>query len=268
MKSIVTYYAVKDFLLCLALTQPRILLMCVMVPVFSKQLLPGRLRGALVVALGLLVVPRLWPGAVGAAHDLAATQILLLMFKEAFIGLVLGFFVAIPFWAVEAVGTLIDYQRGASMGAILNPTMGADSTPIAILFQLAYAVFFFSSGGVSLMLSMLYDSFRVWDPWLWFPTLHRDAIPLLLAQLDRLMRLMVLFSAPVVIIMLLSELGLALASRFTPQLQVFFLAMPIKTGLALFVLVLYVGTLFEHAGTETRRIADTIPFLTHIWRVR
>lgn len=266
MKDLATYTAVKDLLFSLALTQPRIQLLCMMLPVFSRQLLPGRLRGAVTVSLGMLVVPVLLPQV--AILNLGVGQILLLFAKEAFIGLVLGFLLAIPFWAIEAVGTVIDYQRGASMGALLNPTQGAEITPIAIVLQLAYGAFFFMSGGLTLMLTVLFDSFRVWDPWQWFPVLQRDAIPLFLAQLDRLMMLVVLLSAPVVIIMLLSELGLALASRFTPQLQVFFLAMPIKTGLALFVLVLYIGILFDHVDKEAGRAVEVLPFLTHIWRAR
>jgi type III secretion protein T len=264
MRDIGTYAAIKDMLFSLALTQPRILLLCMMLPVFSKQLLPGRLRGAIAVAFGMLVVPLVLPGA--AAADISFVDVLLLTIKEAFVGLVLGFFLAIPFWVIEGVGTVIDYQRGASMGALLNPTMGMETTPIAILLQLAYGVFFFMSGGISLVLSVLYDSYRLWDPLLWFPTFQQGVLPLFLAQLDRLMRLVVVLSAPVVIIMLLSELGLALASRFTPQLQVFFLAMPIKTGLALFVLVLYVGILLGHIDEESRRALEILPFLTHIWR--
>lgn len=263
MTEIGTYAAVFDLLLSFALTQPRILLLCMMLPVFSRQLLPGRLRGAVAVALALLVVPLVFrrPPA-----DLTLLDVLLLVVKEAFVGLVLGFFLAIPFWVVEAVGTVIDYQRGASMGALLNPTMGGEITPTAILMQLAYGVFFFAGGGVSLMLSILYDSFRLWDPWRWLPALRLDVVPLLLAQLDRVMHLVVLLSAPVVVIMLLAELGLGLASRFTPQLQVFFLAMPIKTGLALFVLTLYAGILFGHIDQEARRSVDLLPFLSQLWR--
>jgi type III secretion protein T len=41
-------------------------------------------------------------------------------------------------------------------------------------------------------------------------------------------------------------------SRFAPQLQVFFLAMPIKSALALLVLAVYMGTLFGYAGDWTR----------------
>ncbi|ARP83235.1 EscT/YscT/HrcT family type III secretion system export apparatus protein [Bordetella genomosp. 8] len=265
MKGYATYAAVYDLLLSMVLTQPRILLLCMMLPVFSKQILPGRLRGALAIALGLLVVPLVLPGTAAAA-PISLFAVLMLVAKEAFIGLVLGLFLAIPFWAIEGVGSVIDYQRGASMGALLNPTVGGETTPTAVLMQLAYGVFFFVGGGISLVLSILYDSFRLWNPWQWYPAFRQDAMPLFLAQLDRLMHLVVLLSAPVVIIMLLAEMGLGLASRFTPQLQVFFLAMPIKTGLALFVLVLYVGILFGHIDKEARRADELLPLLTHIWR--
>jgi type III secretion protein T len=67
--------------------------------------------------------------------------------------------------------------------------------------------------------------------------------------------------------MFLAELGLALVSRFAPQLQVFFLAMPIKSALALLVLVLYMSTLFEYAGDTVRGIPGILPFLDDQWRL-
>jgi type III secretion protein T len=256
----------KDITFAFALTQPRILTLCLMLPIFSRQLLPGRLRGAVVMALGLLMVPVLLPHIEHVDFDVLTLVGLIL--KESFIGLVLGFFVAMPFWIFEAMGSYIDYQRGASMGAFFNPTMGTEATSLALLFQLAYGVYFLSGAGLPLTLSMLYDSFRLWDVWQWTPTLHVDAIAVLLSQLDRLLELVVLFSAPVVVTMLLAELGLALASRFTPQLQVFFLAMPIKSGLAMLILALYMSTLLQNIGHETARIAQIVPFLSHMWGPR
>ena len=40
------------------------------------------------------------------------------MIKESFLGLVLGFLCAIPFWIVEGIGFIVDNQRGASMAAV------------------------------------------------------------------------------------------------------------------------------------------------------
>jgi len=253
------------FLGAWVLTQPRLLAMCSMLPLFNRQLLPGLLRYAICAALGLVLVPMLMPRY--AELDLGTIGLLLLMTKEVFVGLVLGFMVALPFWIFEAVGFVIDNQRGASLGAVINPATGNDSSPLGILFNQAFLVFFLVGGGFTLMLSLLYDSFRLWDLWSWAPTLRADSIPLMLDQLSRFMRLVLLFAAPAIVAMFLAELGLALVSRFTPQLQVFFLAMPIKSALALLVLVLYMSTLFEYAGDTVRGIPGILPFLDEQWRL-
>ncbi|OZI46656.1 type III secretion system export apparatus subunit SctT [Bordetella genomosp. 5] len=260
----VTYAEAKIFLGTLALTQPRILALCVMLPIFSRQSMPGMLRYAVAAAIGLIIVPVLMPRY--AAFDPSWIDLVLLVAKEVFVGLVLGFLVAIPFWIFEAVGFVIDNQRGASLGATINPATGNDSSPMGILFNQAFMVFFLAGGGFMLMLTMLYDSFRLWDLFSWAPTLSRESVPLMLDQLSRFARLVLLFAAPAIVAMFLAELGLALVSRFAPQLQVFFLAMPIKSGLALLVLVLYMGTLFEYAGDATEHIRTIVPFLDSQWQ--
>ena len=116
------------------------------------------------------------------------------------------------------------------------------------------------------MLTMLYESFRLWDLFSWSPTLRQESIPLMLDQMSRYARLVLLLVSPAMIAMLLAELGLALVSRFAPQLQVFFLALPIKSGLALLVLVLYMSPLFEYAQELTAGIEVIVPSLDNQWR--
>lgn len=260
----VTYVEAKTFLGTLALTQPRILAMCLMLPLFNRQILPGLLRYAVAAVIGLVLVPMLQPRY--AEVDVSLVELIAIIGKEVFIGLVMGFLVAIPFWIFEAVGFVIDNQRGASLGATINPLTGNDSSPMGILFNQAFMVFFLVGGGFALMLTLLYDSFRLWDLWSWTPTLRMESVPVLLDQLSRFMRLTLLLAAPAVIAMFLAELGLALVSRFAPQLQVFFLAMPIKSGLALLVLVLYMSTLFEYVGEVTGELRGIVPMLQDIWR--
>ncbi len=259
-----TYTQAQLFLTTLVMTQPRILALCIMLPMFNRQVLPGMLRYAIAAAIGLILVPKLAPEY--AELDLQALDLILLVVKEVFIGLVLGLLAAIPFWIFEAVGFIVDNQRGASMGSILNPATGDDSSPLGILFNQAFIVFFLVSGGFSLTLTMLYDSFRLWDLWSWTPTLRQESGPLMLDQFSRLMRMTLLWAAPAVIAMFLAEFGLALASRFAPQLQVFFLAMPIKSALALLVLVLYMSTLFEYARETNDDVQSILPFLDNQWR--
>lgn len=245
MDSVVTYEELKGFLRALVLSQPRILAMFIALPIFNSQLVPGMLRYGLAGAFGIVAVPLVQSQLVGVSLDTPMAWALVLL-KEAFIGFVLGFMVAIPFWIFEGIGFLVDNQRGASISATLNPLTGNDSSPMGILTNQAFIVFFLISGGFSLMLGMLYDSFALWSVPSWSPTLNASSIPFFLSQLDRLVRMTLLLAAPAVVAMFLAELGLALVSRFVPQLQVFFIAMPVKSALAVLILIFYASTLFDY----------------------
>jgi type III secretion protein T len=254
-----TYNELRSFVAALGLTQPRILAMFIALPIFARQLLPGLLRFGLAVGLGLLAAPPLVAqlGALPEGIGLAA-----LILKETALGFVLGFLLAVPFWAFEAVGFFIDNQRGASIGATLNPLTGNDSSPMGMLFNQAFMVFIFVSGIFVLLLGVLYESFVLWPVLSWQPALQDGGITAWLAQLDGVVKVALLFSAPAIVAMFLSELGLALVSRFAPQLQVFFLAMPIKSAVALLVMVMYVSTLFDYAGEWTREhFRSVAPFV-------
>jgi len=57
------------------------------------------------------------------------------------------------------------------------------------------------------------------------------------------------------IAMFLSEFGMALVSRFAPQLQVFFLAMPLKSAVGMLLLLLSIGVILQEAA----RLLPSVP---------
>ncbi len=255
---------INHFLMALGCALPRTLGLMIPIPIFNTALLPGLARIAIGAGLGLVVAPALM--APVTAMNLSAGQISAMLLKEGAIGFVMGMLVAVPFWAFEGVGFFIDNQRGASIAATLNPLTGNDSSPLGILFNQAFIVFFFISGGFVLTLELLYESFRIWPVFTWWPQLRPETIPVLIEQVMRLVTLALLLSAPAIIAMFLSEVGLALISRFVPQLQVFFLAMPIKSAVGMLVLMLYMSTLFEYAVGHVDALRDMLPLLGEHWR--
>lgn len=258
-----SYPELRSFAAAWGLTQPRILGLFIAVPLFARQILPGMLRYGLAGGLGLLAAPPLL-AQVGQIPD--GLGLALLVTKEAALGFLLGFVLALPFWAFEAAGFFIDNQRGASIAATLNPLTGNDSSPLGQLFNQAFIVFVLVSGAFGLLLQVLYLSFELWPVLHWRPALPADGAAEWLGQLDALVRTAILWASPVIVAMFLAELGLALVSRFAPQLQVFFLAMPIKSALAVLVLGVYMATLLGYAedwtralwGSTTRFIGDTV----------
>lgn len=251
------------FILSWVLAQGRMTGFFAFIPLFHQQVLPGILRSVVSSIFSLIMVPVLMVE-VGATH-LNGFMILGLFMKEVFVGAGIGFFCAVPFWSFEAAGFLIDNQRGASVASIINPLSDSDSSPTGIFFSQTFIALFVSLGGINLLLTTLYHSFSLWGIISWVPHLDNGSIPLLLSLIDRLVGIGVLLASPALIAMFLVELGLGLISRFAPQLQVFFIAMPVKSALALFVLVIYASSLFQYATQEVFSLQKVIPYLREYW---
>ena len=152
----------------------------------------------------------------------------------------------------------VDNQRGASIASTINPLTGHDSSPLGELFSQAGIVLLLISGGMSMILKIIYDSYFLWPVFTLMPAFSENMPIVILDLMDRLMRLALLFSAPVIFSMFLAEVALGLVSRFVPQLQVFFLAMPIKSGIAIFVFAIYTATLMNYVGLELAALPDQV----------
>ncbi|MCC9620373.1 type III secretion system export apparatus subunit SctT [Thalassospira sp. MA62] len=249
-------YDLHTIAVALSFAVARFLGLFIVLPMFGKSILPGLLRNSVAAVFALAVIPLAMP-AVLEVKD-SPLLVIAIIAKEAFIGFVMGFLVAILFWAVEAIGFVIDNQRGATMSSTFSPLTGVTTSPLAILLNQAASVFFLISGGLLILLRAMYESYIYWPIGEFWPSFATEDAVFFLGQLDRFMYVAMIMAAPVLIAMFLSELGLAMISRFAPQLQVFFLAMPIKSAVGLFVLILYVGFLFEYLGPELRTITEQI----------
>jgi len=176
----------------------------------------------------------------------------------------LGFLMAIPFWSVEAIGFIIDNQCGASISATLNPFDGHDTSPLGVLYSQAFTAVFIVTGGLTLVLGQIYESYRLWPVMSHLPTFSIENAAAWLGILNGMMAVALALAAPAILLMYLTEIGLALMSSFVPQLQVFFIAMPIKSALALFVLAAYGTTLFQYIENDIARLRQVVPHLARL----
>jgi len=251
----------RHMLLICSLLLPRMLVIFTIIPFFST-LLHGHIRNSLVFSIILILYPMVAPTITidpGFSLDL-----LILIAKEAFIGLLLGFLLSIIFWAVEAAGSIVDYQRGAGMAAVFNPLSGHQDSPYSMFLLQAMVVIFFATGGFLTMLQVIFTSYQLWPIDSIAPVMSAQFPDFFLKYTDSLMQFGALYAAPIVITLFLAEFALGLINRFAPQLNVFFLSMPIKSGLTAAILVLYFFTLKEVFNRDLLEMQQTLFFLKGI----
>lgn len=165
--------------------------------------------------------------------------------REILIGFVIGFFASIPFWIAENVGNFIDNQRGATMGEVYSPLSGTQVSSTGIFFTQIVSTIFFVSGAVFLLLGALYKSYLVWPVFGDWVTFAANAPLQILGALDDMLKTTVVISAPVIILMFLATIGLGFVNRTAPQLNVFFLSMPVKCALGIAMLIIYLPFIID-----------------------
>ncbi len=221
----------------LALTMLRPLGMLVLMPMFSARALGGGLiRNALVLVMALPALPMQLAQAAQFA-ELSLPALTLLVMQEFAIGLVMGFCATIPFWAIDMASTVIDTVRGTSMASVLNPMLEEQSSVFGVLFTQVLAVLFLVGGGFNAMLTALYASYQSM-PLLGGWHLSASFPGFIAHQWQLMMELCIGFALPALVVMVLIDAALGLVNRSAQQLNVFFVAMPIKSALALFVLAI------------------------------
>ncbi len=216
-----------------------------LLPLLERAVVPTLPRSIIGLGLGAFAAPSAYFAFVDSEPGLLA--IALILAKEAFVGLLLAFPPALAIWSIEAAGIIIDTQRGASSGSISDPVTSNESQPTAALLKFVFVCYLLTSGAFLRLLDALYASYAAWPVADYTPTLTVSGAAFLTEITGDLFASALILAAPVMLAMFLTEMSLLYAARFAPQMNVFVLAMPAKSGIGYLVLCLYFTGLFDLA---------------------
>lgn len=255
----------KDHIVGYSLALPRLISAFSMLAFLSRQTLGGALtRNGILFSLALILYPVVY-AEIDMINSLSYGALLFIVVKEVFIGVMMGFIIALMFWAIEAVGSFIDNQRGATMASSMDPLTGDQASPMGTFLMNTIIAVFFVTGLFLIFMESVYASYKVWPITSFFPILNFDIVVFLLKHFGQVVALAVLLGGPVIIAMFVSEFGLMLIGRFAPQLNIFFMSMSIKSAMSNFILVIFVATIIGYFGDKLGTIAETYAKLNEAW---
>jgi len=209
------------------LVAARWLPLTILAPFFAARSMPATARLSLGFALTLLV----FPAAHAASGPLptSSTTLALLVLREALVGALLGLVVAIPFYALEAAGRLIDSARGARMAELLAAPTGVRTSPTGAFLLLLGVVLFLLVDGHLMVISAVGQSYRSLPVGAGLaPDAPARVLPLALHLGSELLLVALGIAAPVLATAVLVDLSLGLAGRLAPRLPLYFLGLPVK----------------------------------------
>lgn len=198
--------------------------------VLGPASIPAPVRVALVLALSALLVSVLPIAPV----LLDVSQLLIAAAAEALIGasLALGFLAASA--AMHLAGRILDVQMGYGAASVLNPASDKPVPLLASLFGMLGVAVFLAIDGHHVLVRALSASIQAFPPGTAAFALDWDA---LLAQSAAMFTFGLALAGPVMVALLLADVGLAVVARSVPQLNVFVLSFSVKALLGLIGLV-------------------------------
>ncbi len=228
-----------DALLLLMLVLTRWLMMTITMAFLGSHLLPGPVRMGLAALLSIvcfvIIVDK------QTFFSLTVMTIALLFVKEAFLGLLIGFFASLLFYAYELIGELIDFSRAATMGRLLVPELKHQSSAMGVLLFQLCLVMFIGFGFHRDVIKSAVESFVVFPPLsLNDNLLSSDLLSLSVRIMETLFEMALRFALPIMVVSFLIDLAFGLMNRVAPQINAYFLSLPAKMlgGLIIVFLIL------------------------------
>ncbi|MEY9227428.1 type III secretion protein T [Bradyrhizobium ottawaense] len=177
-----------EFVAATGLSAARALGIMLVLPVFTRPRISGLIRGSLTIAIGLPCLAQIKLGLQALDPNTRLVSVTMLGVKEVFVGLMLGILLSIPLWSIQAVGDIIDTQRGiSSQVAGEDPATHSQATGTGLFLGVTAVTIFVLVGGLQTMVSGLYGSYLVWPVYQFLPALTVQGAMECLALLDRIM---------------------------------------------------------------------------------
>jgi len=227
---------------------------------FGGRFIPVSIRLLLAISIGLalshIYILKVLPD---------INLLILISVKEIIIGLVIGFLANIIFYTLQVIGQMIDFQVGLSMANIVNPAFDIQVSPIGDLFFVFGMLLFLVTGGYTQIIESIAYSFNIVP--VGEVSINGDIFVYAFKLIGNFVFQVALrFSAPVITILLLVDVITGIIARTVPQINIFIVGLPLKTGLAFLSILLLIGGIPDLMNREMPYLLKELIYIIRSFR--
>jgi flagellar biosynthesis protein FliR len=220
--------------------------MVMLLPGLGESNIPVRIKLAIALLLTLIILPLHRQ----AYHvDMASiTSLLVLMLHEIVIGVILGATARVTLSALQVAGSIIAQQVGLGFVTSVDPTQGQQGVLIGNFLTMLGITMLFATDTHYLVIAALSDSYKIFSPG---ETMSSGDVAALATQaFAAAFKIGLQLSAPFLVFGLVFNMGLGVLARLMPQMQVYFVGVPLSifAGFLILALVLaaMMGTFLDY----------------------
>jgi len=214
--------------------------MVMLLPAIGEAGVPPRVRLALALAVSFALVPVVSHNyADESASSIVALAVLIV--KEIAAGILIGGMARIIMSALSTAGYLIATQTGLAYAQTIDPEMGEQGAIVGNFFAIMGAALIFATNLHHLAIGAIQGSYSLIPPGAPLPT--DDMAELAVRLTSGTFALGLQLAAPFLVFGFAVSAAIGLLARLMPQLQVFFIAMPINILAGFFLMMLLLGSM-------------------------
>lgn len=208
-------------------------------PFFSYKTIPTKVRITLAVVLSWMMYYTLDV----KPFDINGEYILLIM-KEAIVGLSIGLIGYLIMSAIQIAGGFIDFQMGFAIANVIDPQTGAQSPLMGQFFNTIALLVLIGTNGHHLILDGIFYSYQYIPMNHVWPAFGSSDLPqYILKTFGSLFGIAFQMSIPIVATLFLVDIALGITARTVPQLNIFVVGFPVKIGVSFIVLIVMMGVM-------------------------
>jgi len=159
------------------------------------------------------------------------------MVLEIFIGYIIGFVTNIVFAAIQLAGQVMDMQMGFAIVNVVDPLSGVQIPLMGNLTQLMALLMYLAVDGHHYLLQAIIQSYKM-IPVLGL-NLSGEFYQILFDISIYMFIIAVKIAAPIVMVVLTSDIAMGFIARTVPQMNVFIIGLPLKILVGLLALSLF-----------------------------
>ena len=212
----------------------------VITPVFGRNEMPQYLKIGLAFFCSLVLLPLVGNVNLEFAN---VFQFALVVIKELFVGIVIGYVSFLVFTALYVAGEIIDMQIGFGMVNILDPMLGGQVPLMGNFIYILTTIFFLMIDGHHILFTALFKSYSL-IPINGF--VFREAMVTNIVSIfaDTFV-IGFQISLPVLAAAILTQIALGILAKTVPQMNVFVVGMPLQIIVGLLALYFMMPVFFK-----------------------
>lgn len=215
--------------------------MVMLLPAIGEAGVPAMVRLVLAFAISLALAPTV-AGAYSQAEPANMLALGLLIAQEVTAGVLVGAMARIIMSALQVAGSLIATQTGLSYAQTVDPTShGEQGAVIGNFLSLLGVVLIFATNLHHLAIGAVAGSYHLIAPGAALPT--GDMAELVIRLVSGSFALGFQLAAPFLVFGFALSVGIGVLARLMPQLQIYFVAMPLNILVGFLLMVLILGSM-------------------------